>query len=160
MLYHGIRWEFLPQEWGFGSGMTCWRWLRDWNVGVWQRLLEVLLAEFNAVGALDWSRAAVDGSRVRAMKGGPRSTGPSPVDRGRAGSKHPVLVEGHGIPLAVSLTGGNRNDVTQLLLLVEAVPVVRGRRGRARRRPDKVYADRGYDHDKYRKVVRARTSRR
>ena len=63
----------LPQDLGFGSGMTCWRRLRDWNTaGVWQRLHEVLLAEFNAVGALDWSRAAVDGSHLRAMKGGPK----------------------------------------------------------------------------------------
>jgi hypothetical protein len=55
----------------------------------------------------------------------------------------------------VSLTGGNRNDVTQLMPLIEAVPPVRGRRGRPRRRPKKLYADRGYDHDKYRKQVRA-----
>ena len=55
----------------------------------------------------------------------------------------------------MSLTGGNRNDVTQLMSLTEAVPPVRGRRGRPRRRPDTIYADRGYDHDKYRKQVRA-----
>ena len=55
----------------------------------------------------------------------------------------------------MSLTGGNRNDVTQLMPLIEAVPPVRGRRGRPRRRPDTIYADRGYDHDKYRKQVRA-----
>jgi transposase len=54
----------------------------------------------------------------------------------------------------VSLTGGNRNDVTQLMPLIQAVPAVRGRRGRPRRRPDALYADRGYDHDKYRKQVR------
>ena len=45
VLYTGIRWEFLPQELGFGSGMTCWRRLRDWNkAGVWRRLHELLLA--------------------------------------------------------------------------------------------------------------------
>jgi transposase len=38
-----------------------------------------------------------------------------------------VITEGHGIPLAVSLTGGNRNDVTQLIPLLQAVPPVRGR---------------------------------
>jgi transposase len=59
------------------------------------------------------------------------------------------------MPLAVSLTGGNRNDVTQLLPLIRAVPPVRGRRGRPRRRPDAVYAARGYDHDTYRQQVRA-----
>lgn len=54
------------------------------------------------------------------------------------------------------LTGGNRNDVTQLLPLLDAVPPVRGRRGRPRRRPQAVFADRGYDHDIYRKKLRAR----
>jgi hypothetical protein len=56
-------------------------------------------------------------------------TGPSPVDRGRAGSKHHVITDGQGTPLAVLLTGGNRNDVTQLLPLLDAVPPVRGRVG-------------------------------
>jgi Transposase DDE domain len=60
-----------------------------------------------------------------------------------------VITEGHEIPLAVSLTGGNRNDVTQRVPLVQAIPPVRGRRGRPRQRPDAVYADRGYDHDTY-----------
>lgn len=53
------------------------------------------------------------------------------------------------------MTGGNRNDVTQLIPLLQAVPPVRGKRGRPHRRPDVVLADRGYDHDKYRKQVRA-----
>jgi len=50
------------------------------------------------------------------------------------------------VPLAVTLTGANRNDVTQLMPLLDAVPPVRGRRGRPRRRPNQLYADRGYDH--------------
>ena len=83
-------------------------------------------------------------------------TGPSPVDRGRAGSKHHLLVDGGGIPLAWTLTGGNRNDVTQLLDLLDRVPPVRGRVGRPRRRPRALIADRGYDHDKYRRELRAR----
>ncbi len=51
----------------------------------------------------------------------------------------------------MSLTGGNRNDVTQLMPLIAAIPPVRGR---PRQRPEAVYADRGYDHDKYRRQVR------
>jgi transposase len=73
VLYTGIPWEFLPQELGFGSGMTCWRRLRDWQeAGVWQQLHQALLAELNAAGALDWSRAVIDSSHVRALKGGPK----------------------------------------------------------------------------------------
>ncbi len=55
--------------------------------------------------------------------------------------------------LAFSITGGNRNDITQLIPLLDAVPAVAGLRGRPRRRPDCVIADRGYDHDKYRRLV-------
>ena len=88
-------------------------------------------------------------------KGGRRDRS-KPVDRARPGSKHHLLVDGNGIPLAVTLTGGNRNDVTQLLPLLDAVPPVRGKPGRPRRRPDCVVADRGYDHDKYRRLVKQR----
>lgn len=59
-----------------------------------------------------------------------------------------------GVPLAVLLTGGNRNDVARLIPLLQAIPPIRGKRGRPRRRAPKVYADRGYDHDKYRAQVR------
>jgi transposase len=80
-------------------------------------------------------------------------TGPSPVDRGRTASKHHLLVDSAGIPLAISLTGGDRNDVTQLLPLVDGVGPVRGKIGRPRLRADSVIADRGYDHDKYRREL-------
>jgi transposase len=56
----------------------------------------------------------------------------------------------------VILTGGHRNDVTQLIPLIDAIPPVRGLVGRPRQRPRYLYADRGYDHDKYRRLVRAR----
>ncbi|MCK7626565.1 IS5 family transposase [Streptomyces sp. RS10V-4] len=156
VLYTGIQWEWLPGELGFGSGMTCWRRLRDWNnAGVWQRLHEVLLDELRATERLDLSRAVIDSSHVRALKGGPKA-GRSPVDRGRPGSKHHVICDATGIPLAVTLTGGNRNDVTQLMPLLEAIPSIRGKRGRPRKRPKEVYADRGYDHDCYRRQVWAK----
>src|SRR4051812_39524141 len=83
-------------------------------------------------------------------------TGPSPVDRARNGSKHHLLTDAAGVPLAVSLTGGNRNDVTELLPLVDGTGRVRGKRGRPRQRAERLIADRGYDHDKYRRELWAR----
>ncbi|MER6565227.1 IS5 family transposase [Streptomyces sp. NPDC001093] len=158
VLYTGIPWRHLPQELGFGSGMSCWRRLRDWNdAGVWQRLLELLLAELRSARMLHFSRAAVGSSHVRALiralKGGP-ATGRSPVDRAKTGSRHHVIVDAHGIPLAVTLTGGNRNDVTQLIPLIQAVPPIHGRCGQLLRRPRRLYADRGYGHDVHRGRVR------
>ena len=96
------------------------------------------------------------GLKSCASEKGGAATGPSPVYRARNGSKHHLLVDATGIPLAWTVTGGNRNDVTQLIPLVERVPSVRGKVGRPRRRPDRVVADRGYDHDKYRRELRAR----
>ncbi|MFD9855761.1 IS5 family transposase [[Kitasatospora] papulosa] len=152
VLHTGIAWEHLPQELGFGSGMTCWRRLAEWTEAeVWPRLHEALLAKLRSANALDFSRAAVDGPYPR-VKGGSK-TGRSPVDRGRTGSKHHLITDATSIPLAATLTGGNRNDVTQLIPLLQAVPSVRGKQGRPRRRPDMVLADRGYDHDKYRRLV-------
>jgi transposase len=83
-------------------------------------------------------------------------TGPSPVDRARTGSKHHLITDSAGVPLAISLTGGNRNDVTQLLSLVDGVGPVAGKVGRPRKRSDRLLADRGYDHDKYRRELRKR----
>ncbi|ANS70708.1 transposase [Streptomyces lincolnensis] len=154
VLYTGIPWRHLPQELGFGSGMTCWRRLRKWDeAGVWPRLHEMLLAELRAAGVPDLPRASVDSSHLGAMKGG-AATGPSPVGRGKSGSKHHVIVEAHGIPLAATLTGGNRNDVPQLIPLIRAVPPIRGKRGQPLRRPKHLHADRGYDHESYRDQVR------
>ncbi len=51
------------------------------------------------------------------------------------------------------LTGGNRHVVTQLLPLLDAIPPISGLRGRPRRKPRRPYADRGYDFDKYRRVL-------
>lgn len=71
----------------------------------------------------------------------------------RPGSKHHLIVDSHGTPLAVTLTGGNRHDVTQLLPLLDAVPPIRGLRRRPRHRLRRLYADRGYDFDKYRRLL-------
>ncbi len=83
-------------------------------------------------------------------------TGPSPVDRARRGSKHHLITDATGVPLAITLTGGHRNDVTQLLPLVDGVGPVRGKPGRPRQRAERMLADRGYDFDKYRRLLWAR----
>jgi transposase len=70
VLHTGIGWEHLPQELGFGSGMTAWRRLQEWHeAGVWERLHRLLLRELNAAGEIDWSRAVIDASYVQAKKG-------------------------------------------------------------------------------------------
>jgi transposase len=152
VLHTGIAWEHLPQELGFGSGVTCRRRLSEWSeAGVWRRRHVVLLAKLRSANVLDFSRAAVDGSHIRALKGAQDRT--KRCRPGRTGSKHHLITHATGIPLAVTLTGGNRNEFTRFMPVLQAVPPARGKRGRPRRRPDVLLADRGYDHDKYRRLV-------
>jgi transposase len=75
---------------------------------------------------------------------GGSKTGPSPVNRRKSGSKHQLITDAGGIPLACLLTAANRNDCSELVALVEAIPPVRGKRGRPKRRPAAVVGDRGY----------------
>jgi len=73
VLRSSIPWEMLPQEMGCGSGMSCWRRLRDWQqAGIWQLLHFVLLEWLARYGQIDGSRAVVDGSSIRAVFGGAR----------------------------------------------------------------------------------------
>ena len=78
VLRSGIPWEMLPQEMGWGSGMTCWRRLHEWQAsGVWERLHRLLLDRLRAADQIDWSRAVVDSASVRAVLGG-RKRAPIP----------------------------------------------------------------------------------
>ncbi len=83
-------------------------------------------------------------------------TGPNPTDRRKPGSKHHLITDAQGIPLVAILTEANRNDITQLLPLVDGIPPIRGKVGRPKYRPEIVQADRGYDSDRHRNELRSR----
>src|SRR6266481_7940248 len=69
VLRSGIPWEMLPKELGCGSGMTCWRRLRDWQrAGVWRRLHRALLQPLQDAGRIDWTRGAISWSTVTACR--------------------------------------------------------------------------------------------
>ena len=159
ILRHGLRWCDLPPELGYGSGVTCWRRLRQWQaLGIWATLHQVVLNWLGDLDAIDWSRASVDSISVRAKRGGDH-TGPNPTDRGKAGSKYHFLVDGQGLPLAVQLTAANVHDSKLLEPLVDAVQPIRrpiGEPGRPRKRPDKLHADKGYDFPEKRRALRRR----
>src|SRR5215217_8872708 len=73
VLHTGIAWQQLPAELGFGSGITCWRRLDEWQrAGVWEELHALLLSRLRAAGELEWSRAIADSSQVQAKKRAPK----------------------------------------------------------------------------------------
>lgn len=87
VLKTGIPWEHLPQEMGCGSGMTCWRLLRKWQkLGIWTRIHRLLLDKLNEADKIDWSRAVVDSSSVRAVFGGTKRDPIPPIGEKQAAS--------------------------------------------------------------------------
>lgn len=136
--------------------MTCWRRLDQWcRAGVFEALHRLLLANLHAAGEVDWSRVCIDASHVKAKKGG-SGVGPSPVDRGKPGSKHHIVCDGAGLPLRVITTGGNVPDIAMAQTLIATIPPVAGRIGRPRSRPDAVLADKGYDSAAFRTHLKGR----
>jgi transposase len=95
--------------------------------------------------------------RQRAREKGGTATGPNPTDRGRPGTKRHLVTDARGTPLGVALSGANRHDSAMLAPTLDAIPPVRsGRRGRPRRRPAKLHADKAYDHRRNRRECRER----
>lgn len=84
----GCPWEYLPKELGCGSGMTCWRRLRDWHAaGVWEKVWHVLLDELGLEDEIDWAKVVLDSCSVRAIFGGrrPGQTPPIAAKMARSG---------------------------------------------------------------------------
>jgi transposase len=128
----GVQWEFLPSSSASVSGMTCWRGLEEWNTaGVRTCLHQLLLQELHKAGKLDWSRAVIDSAHARALRRGPNRTEPGRPCQTRLEAQRSS--RRRRIPLAANLYGGNRDDITQLEPILEAIPPVQGRRGRPRR---------------------------
>jgi transposase len=154
VLKTGISWDDLPAELGCGCGKTCRHYLRTWHrAGVWRELHALLLAELNGADRIDWGRALIDASFAEAPDRG-EDTGPNPTDRGRSGTKHHVLTDARGIPLAATVTAANVNEVTQVFRVLGDLPPVGGKPGPERRKPRRLQGDRGSDSEPVRRRLR------
>jgi transposase len=87
VLRTGIPWRMLPTELGWGSGVTCWRRLREWQRrGVWRKLHRAMLDRLAAADRIDWTRAALDSRSLAAKKGEPPSGRTPPTGASQARS--------------------------------------------------------------------------
>jgi transposase len=129
VLATGARWEDVPPEMGC-SGRTAHRRLQRWEgLGIWDRLHADLLRLLRQADRLDPDLVIVEGT------------------------KHTLLVDRHGVPLAIRTAGANASDHTQIIPAVLEFPHVGGQPGRPKELPDELYADRGYDSDATRWIL-------
>ena len=129
VLKTGIPWEDLPCEMGCGCGMTCWRRLRDWQAdGTWDKIHKVLLDKLRGADKIDWSRALIDSSFVRAAYGG-EGDRPQPGGPGQARQQAPRDHRRLGHPAGRLGDGGQRQRHHRVGPAVQQAPAG-GRQGR------------------------------
>lgn len=115
-----------------------------------------VLVRYLGRGRPDRLGASVAGYRQRPGQKGGAKTGPNPTDRGKPGSKRHLVVDRNGVPLALKLTAANVPDQVVFEELIEAIPPIKRPRGRPRKRPIKLHADKGYDNRRCRRYLHRR----
>ena len=120
----GGQWSALPRA-EYAPQATGWGRFQQWAAaGVFQQAWLLVLVYYDLELGIDWQWQAMDGVIPKAPVGG-EATGPSPVDRAKAGTKRSVLSDGRGAPLAVVAAGANVPDKT---LALETLDVLNGLR--------------------------------
>jgi len=148
ILITGCRWQDLPHE--YGAPTTVWRRLKRWGeLGIGERIWRAALAERDQQGQLDWSMAFLDGSFAPAKKGGDKVG----LTKKGKGTKWMLVVDGHGLPLGFHLDSATVAEVKLAEQTLDPIRVARPR-GRPKRRPEMLVADRGYDSGTFRAALR------
>ncbi|MFI6484925.1 IS5 family transposase [Nonomuraea sp. NPDC050663] len=155
VLVSGCAWRALPPCFGISKSTAHRRFLIWSRAGVWARLHQVVLDKLAVAELLDLSRVVLDSAHVRAKKGGDLA-GPSPVDRGKPGSKMHILSDRAGLPLVVGVSSGNTPDGEGLKPIVAELQRRHDPGSGRRIKPGKFHADKAYDRDDLRRWLRGK----
>ena len=138
ILLTGCQWYFMEST--HGSWQLHYNRFRKLDsLGVFQGEFEMVSREYVAVkGSI--AALLVDGTHIKARKGG-ACTGPSPVDRGKKGSKLTVLTDEDSIPICATFCSGNVSDMTQLPIILDEARRIHGDLAQF----NELIADKGYD---------------
>lgn len=150
VLRTGIQWKALPRT--LGAGSTVHRHFQQWvQKGIFKKLWRAGLHIYDEEIGLDWQWQAMDGAITKAPLGC-ENTGPNPTDRAKQGTKRHLLTEGHGIPLAVIVTGANRNDFKETKNVIKSSVLKRPRV--TTRKKQHLCLDKGYDYPEVRELLK------
>jgi len=120
----GCQWQALPRQ-AYAPPSTIHGIFSQWvKAGLFKRAWQVLLNYYDEQLGIKWKWQALDGAITKSPLGG-AATGPSPVDRGKQGTKRSLLCDQRGAPLSVVVTGANTNDKTVALETLDGIIVER-----------------------------------
>ncbi len=149
VLRTGIQWKALPRQ--IGAGSSVHDRFQEWQqAGVFRKLWEAGLLEYDRVQGIVWEWQAMDGAMTKAPLGG-AGTGPNPTDRGKSGTKRSLLTDGRGVPLGIVVAGANCNDMKIVRATLEAQAGPRPQP--TPQEPQNLCLDKGYDFDEVREIL-------
>lgn len=141
-LRSGCQWNKLPKE--FGDDSTIHRTFQIWvERCVFKRIWALLAERCEGLGGVQWEWQAADAALGKARMGGD-GVGPNPTDRGKAGTKRSLLVEGRGGPLSIVVAGANVHDTKLLPATLDAIVITRP--DPTEEKPQHLCLDKGYDN--------------
>jgi len=144
----GSQWNAMPKE--YGSGKTVHRYFQRWvRAGVFKRMWQAGLAEYDEIKGIAWKWQAADGAMTKAPLGGEK-TGKNPTDRAKSGVKRSLLVDENGVPLSIVISGANVADGKLLESTLDAIPV---ERPDPQTVPQNLGLDKGYSGEPCRQVA-------
>ena len=146
----GCQWNAIPRC--FGASSTIHLYFQRWvELGIFEKMWEVALEEYDDLVVVAWKHQSIDTSTVKSPHGGEK-TGKNPMDRGKLGCKRSVLVDARGVPLSIEIAPANRHDSK---LLRETLKKRKYRRKRTKqRRRLHLHGDKGYDSEESRTSAR------
>ncbi len=143
----GCQWKALDAT-GICPGSTAHDRFQEWvAAGVFLKLWQAGLVEYDQLKGIDWSWVSMDGCMTKAPLGGEK-TGRNPTDRGKRGVKRSLLVDANGIPIGAAVEGANRNDFKMARQTIESIPVERPKP--TSDAPQGMCLDEGYDYNEVR----------
>lgn len=150
VLRTGCQWQALDQTELCPHSTAHDRYQAWVQAGVFLKLWQAGVSEFDELQGLDWGWLSMDGAITKAPLGGEES-GPNPTDRGKSGVKRSLLTEGHGVPVALTVKGANRHDMKMVRQTIESVVVERPEP--TPEHPQGVCLDKGYDYQEVRDIL-------
>jgi putative transposase len=150
VLRTGCQWQALDQTELCAHSTAHDRYQQWVNAGVFLRLWQAGVAQFDELKGLDWAWLSMDGAITKAPLGGD-DTGPNPTDRAKSGVKRSLLTEGHGVPLGLAVEGANRHDMKMVRQTIASLVVERPEP--TPEHPQGVCLDKGYDYQEVRDIL-------
>jgi putative transposase len=144
----GCQWELIPKSYGSKRGLA--KYLKKWVAqGVFQKLMSSSLELYDQDMGIEWRFQSIDGSIKRAP-GCTQNAGKNPTDRARPGTKHMILTDQKGIPLAALTIPANHSDMNQIENTFSEIMIQRPDPKKVKQH---LCADKGFDSNENRKTV-------